>query len=458
MKGGLSERVELCLMLSTSIPPIFERSSLSILLLAVTNELSLDIAVVPFLWVFPLVVYLLTFIIAFDSERWYRRVLVLPACIAASVFLFCTTWIGGEASFSYDLSVWLIVLFLFCLFCHGEVVRLKPTAEQLTKFYLYIAAGGALGGLFVGTGFGGQREYLAMNKGDAVLHRSTLLHGVQVYDLPNRPKHTERWSWILWYRDSISCQDHSHEWFVDCAQAGDPLCQQLHSTKVGNVPGLSSEEIAGQIMDLNIRAAKGGAGTAAAKVARAYLKQLPSSLPFDVQQAKRYYQMAINSNNPEGHYGMASLLLASALLTEQKAGNGSGSTGDIQEKNTAKVTRAVLHLEKAAMAGHVFSMFNLGIVHTFGYGTPNGKIDTDLAADWFVASGLPEGYEVASHQAASVGDAQKQRLYEEQAKILGFRHPWRKAARQHTGSGGAGGVDLNLQWPTSSRGVRPPQF
>ena len=120
--------------------------------------------------------------------------------------------------------------------------------------------------------------------------------------------------------------------------------------------------------------------------------------------------------------------------------------------------RAVRHLEEAAIAGHVFSMFNLGIVHTFGYGTPSDKIDTDLAAEWFVACGLPEGYEVASHQAASVGDAQRQRQYEEQAKVLGFHHPWRKAARQHTGSGGAGGVDLNLQWPTSPRGVRPPQF
>lgn len=110
------------------------------------------------------------------------------------------------------------------------------------------------------------------------------------------------------------------------------------------------------------------------------------------------------------------------------------------------------------MAGHVYSMFNLGIAHTFGYGTPNGKVDTDLAAEWFVNSGLPEGYFVASHQAASVGDLKRQRLYEEQARILGYHHAWRKAARQQTGSGGAGGVDLNLQWPTSAKGVRPPQF
>lgn len=99
-------------------------------------------------------------------------------------------------------------------------------------------------------------------------------------------------------------------------------------------------------------------------------------------------------------------------------------------------------VEEAALLGHTFAMFNLGIAHVYGYGT--GKIDTDLAAEWLVQSGLPEGFYVASFQAASVGDTHRQERFNEQAKVLGYYHPWRKEARQRTGSGGAGGVDINI--------------
>ena len=99
-------------------------------------------------------------------------------------------------------------------------------------------------------------------------------------------------------------------------------------------------------------------------------------------------------------------------------------------------------------------MFNLGMVHTFGYGVD--QIDAELAAEWFVASGLPEGYFVAYFQAASVGDAERMALYQTRGQRLGMDQPWRKVARQHTGSGGAAGVDINLPWPPSNDGRQPP--
>ena len=303
----------------------------------------------------------------------------------------------------------------------------------------------------VSTGFG-QHEFLGLKKGDAAVHRSTLLHGVKVYDLKDSPEMTERWSWILWYRDSDKCEDYSHEWFADCAVDGDALCQQLHSTKVGHVPGLTQEEVANQVMTLNRLAAEGGAGTSAVKVARAYLKQLPSTLPYDEEEAKRFYEMAIQSHSPDGHYGMAQMLVASVSKAEA-AGQLDGQRTDWKE---TQLKKALQHLEAASQLGHVFSMFNLGIAHVYGYGV--GKIDTDLAAQWFVESGLPEGYYLSSQQAASVGNTQRQQAHQQRAQILGFFAPWRREARQRTGSGGAAGVDLNMMWPTAADGRKPPTF
>jgi hypothetical protein len=122
----------------------------SALLLAVTNKLCLDVAVFPFLWIVPLALYLLSFIVAFDSPRWYRRgpfTLLLVVALAG----FC--WALYEAA-NWDLwwqvAVFGSGLFIFCMVCHGELYRLRPDPSQLTRYYLFISAGGALGGIFVG--------------------------------------------------------------------------------------------------------------------------------------------------------------------------------------------------------------------------------------------------------------------------------------------------------------------
>ena len=83
------------------------------------------------------------------------------------------------------------------------------------------------GGMYVSSG-SGQHEFMALNKGDAVMHQSNLMHGVQVYNLKDNPTETERLSWTLWYTDSSTCKDdYGYEWFRECAWEGDALCQHL---------------------------------------------------------------------------------------------------------------------------------------------------------------------------------------------------------------------------------------
>jgi SAM-dependent methyltransferase len=122
----------------------------SVLLLAVTNHLTQNVASVPLLWLVPLTVYLLTFIIAFEGKGWYRPAWVWPLLVAA---LAAAGWLLIDTELHYrlalQLGVFLPVLFVGCLFCHGELYRLRPAPDRLTAFYLVVAAGGALGGLLV---------------------------------------------------------------------------------------------------------------------------------------------------------------------------------------------------------------------------------------------------------------------------------------------------------------------
>jgi MFS family permease len=172
----------------------------SMMLLATTNHVCQDVAVIPFLWVVPLSLYLLSFIISFDHERWYIRPFF---AIAGLVFLYLATatpnfkldmggkitlisfakqtierWYNGppldvesaeppaadevtdeeykpkyrfepEVDYRGELVIHFAALFCVCMICHGELVRVRPAPRYLTLFYLMISAGGALGGIFV---------------------------------------------------------------------------------------------------------------------------------------------------------------------------------------------------------------------------------------------------------------------------------------------------------------------
>ena len=149
-------------MLAWLLLPAFASMSL----LAATNHVCQDVAVIPFLWVAPLSLYLLTFIICFDREIWYQRRWV--ALLATAAMLVLCVFIQEEAiekllsllriefempeldfNILLEVTMFLGVMFLICMVCHGELVRLKPAPRHLTKFYLFVSAGGALGGVFV---------------------------------------------------------------------------------------------------------------------------------------------------------------------------------------------------------------------------------------------------------------------------------------------------------------------
>jgi len=119
----------------------------SVLLLAVTNHLTQNIASIPFLWVVPLSLYLITFILCFDHPRWYQRKLFL-ALVAA--LLPVMAWYGNSLDLWLAAPLYAAGLFACCMFCHGELYLLKPGPRYLTTFYLMISVGGALGALLVG--------------------------------------------------------------------------------------------------------------------------------------------------------------------------------------------------------------------------------------------------------------------------------------------------------------------
>lgn len=121
------------------------------LLLSITNHLTENVAAVPLLWVLPLAVYLLSFIVTFGRNREYRqglwlRLLALTLCLLG----YAISNINSTVPLQISVPVFLAGLFVCCVFCHGELFRERPSGHQLTAFYLVIAAGSAAGAIFVG--------------------------------------------------------------------------------------------------------------------------------------------------------------------------------------------------------------------------------------------------------------------------------------------------------------------
>jgi spermidine synthase len=121
----------------------------SLFLLSVTNQVSQEVAVIPFLWIVPLGIYLLSFIFAFSDSRWYdRRVYALLFSIASLAMLWVLTH-AVSLNVLVQIAIYNLLLFLASMICHGELYRLRPHADHLTSFYLMVSLGGAAGGIFV---------------------------------------------------------------------------------------------------------------------------------------------------------------------------------------------------------------------------------------------------------------------------------------------------------------------
>lgn len=124
----------------------------SALLMAVTGQLTQNVAAVPLLWVLPLALYLLSFILCFEGDRWYNRrtwvVFLVFACAGAA-------WLPGgsvDVPLFLQAAIYCLALFVGCMVCHGELAARRPHPSRLTSFYLLVSAGGALGGLLTALG------------------------------------------------------------------------------------------------------------------------------------------------------------------------------------------------------------------------------------------------------------------------------------------------------------------
>jgi len=110
-----------------------------------------NVAAVPLLWVLPLTVYLLTFVLSFGLPGLYRRPLWLRLlAFALGVIGYSVYSIDTVEAIQVSVPIFLAGLFICCMFCHAELRRLRPEASGLTSFYLMIAFGGAAGAIFVG--------------------------------------------------------------------------------------------------------------------------------------------------------------------------------------------------------------------------------------------------------------------------------------------------------------------
>ncbi len=132
----------------------------SLLLLSITTHITQNVASIPFLWVLPLAIYLITFILCFDGRGWYWRksYAVLASflailMIAGLTYRPTTDHFGiekGLLHLEHAIPLYTFGLFVLCMFCHGELVTRKPPTQHLTRFYLMVSLGGAVGGLLGG--------------------------------------------------------------------------------------------------------------------------------------------------------------------------------------------------------------------------------------------------------------------------------------------------------------------
>ncbi|HSB02012.1 MAG TPA: fused MFS/spermidine synthase [Anaerolineales bacterium] len=121
----------------------------SLFLLSVTNQITQEVAVIPFLWVLPLALYLLSFILAFSGERGYSRIfyaILFVLSLAMTLFVMLN---ATSLHVYWQVLAYCLLLFSACMLCHGELYLLRPSAEHLTTFYLMVSIGGAVGGIFV---------------------------------------------------------------------------------------------------------------------------------------------------------------------------------------------------------------------------------------------------------------------------------------------------------------------
>lgn len=123
----------------------------SFMLIAVTNHITHDVASVPFLWILPLSIYLLSFVLCFEGRNWYQRPIFFgPLLVIVGAMAWALHANDGILDIKQAIPLFAAGLFVMCMFFHGELAALKPSPRHLTGYYLMISMGGAIGGLLIG--------------------------------------------------------------------------------------------------------------------------------------------------------------------------------------------------------------------------------------------------------------------------------------------------------------------
>ncbi len=120
-----------------------------VMLLAITSQMTQNVAPVPFLWILPLVGFLFSYIVCFSGQRWYDRTIWGSLFLVAASTLIVLDFFASSFAIIPVIVAYHLVLFCICMVCHGELYRLRPNPRRLSTYYLLIALGGALGGAFV---------------------------------------------------------------------------------------------------------------------------------------------------------------------------------------------------------------------------------------------------------------------------------------------------------------------
>ena len=247
------------------------------------------------------------------------------------------------------------------------------------------------GGLFVSTSSVDER-FLALQKGEGVVHTSDLLHGVRV-------TRGARWSWILWFKDDEGCRADPKQWHKAEAEAGDAVAQFIHAHRVGMFGGTASEKF-GWLR----QSAEGNFTRAMNELGMAY-KEGTGTLP-DAAEAQRWFRKAA-ADEPDAMYNLAMLAIQSG-----------------------EVVHGVSLLKQAAKLGSTLAMTNLGVAYYKGVGGLEKSLRKAVA--WFGRAGTAD----AMYKAAQVSlelapqEADAARMWLTRASIAGHEKATAELQRQ----------------------------
>jgi len=221
-----------------------------------------------------------------------------------------------------------------------------------------------LGGLYVATSDDANHSFVALQTGDAVVHQSDLLHGVDVIS-------GDRYSWVLWLKDSKGCSSSPADWQRQAADDGDPVASFLQAHRAHMQPGISAAAAAVKKFKWLRAAAKAGFSRAQNELGVAYMNG--DGVAANLQTAKMWLRRA-SKFEPDANFNLALLLLHTS-------------------SSPNKLAEAVALFAEAAEAGSRSAMFNLGVAYFKGRGV---DVDFDLAEHWFTKEGSAEAsYSIA---------------------------------------------------------------